>query len=219
MRAAITIILSFLLNFVSGQDLVDRLVYKSLCDCMPHILEISKDSETMIECMVKSIGKDSIELQNELEKKYGVQAEEMFFQLGQQYFTSNSVELIDSCDTYFHIMDTMRLLNFQAYNKDSLIDVLNKFNKTDDYYKDTSFYYHRGICYFSLGEYANALSDLSLSSDNAKNITKMSIIALATEFNKEYDRAISMYNNLFLLTNINEYKIFAAIAKRKKNRL
>ena len=214
-----TLVLIFSANLLAGQDIVYKLVSKATCDCMPHVLEVSTGSEDISDCFMRSIGKDSIALQTELEKRYGAQAEEKFYQIGQEYFNSHAVALVDSCDAYFHIMDTIRLRNVRALNKDSLQEVLNKFNSNQDYIKDTNFYYNRGLCYFSLGDYPNALKDFKLSSGNARNINKMNFVALSAEFANEFDEAIAMYNKLATLTKAKEYKIFAAIAKRKKNRL
>jgi len=209
----------FLSMAVKSQDIISRMVSKSICDCIPEIVEASELVDNTAECFTRAIGKDSTLLLQELTKKYGKQAEEKFYELGYKYYTENSINLVYTCDAYFHYFDTIRLQPIKALNKDSLRKALAGFQSTDKSFRDSLYFFNRGLCSLFLSDYGGALADFKLGKDSYSNIMRLNFMAFANEMSGKYEEAIKLYDQLALLTKKNEFKIFSALAIRKKGQL
>ena len=84
----------------------------------------------------------------------------------------------------------------------------------------TDSFTQRGVSYFLVSDLDNAIRDFEAAIRLDQNaFQSIYFKAWALELKKEYDGAFLLYTKLALITNKNDFNIFAAIAKRKKNGL
>jgi tetratricopeptide (TPR) repeat protein len=194
---------------------------KASCDCISKILDTqTQDANTFNTCFLKSVGKDTLLIKNECKKLYGDTTAEASYKFGNDFFKRNSVNLIYTCDTYFKLLDSTRYEQINSLNKDSIRISIASLNMTNPNTWDKDFLVKRGLFYFALADYLNAEKDFDSSLTIDPN-TMQSIYfkAWIYEIKKDYDTAIKLYSDLATLTKLNDFNIFAAIAKRKKNSL
>ncbi len=194
---------------------------KATCDCITKILDTEKkDDNAFNTCFIKSIGKDTVLIKRECQKIYGDTTAETSYKFGNDFFKRNSVNLIYTCDTYFKLLDSTRYEQINSLNKDSIQSSITSLNMTNPDTWDKDFLVKRGLFYFALADYVNAQKDFDSSLTLDPN-TLQSIYfkAWIFEIKKDYDNAIKLYSDLAILTKVNDFNIFAAIAKRKKNSL
>jgi tetratricopeptide (TPR) repeat protein len=103
---------------------------------------------------------------------------------------------------------------------DSVKNIILTLNKTDPKTWDKDFFTQRGVMYFQVSDFDNALKDF----DNAIKLDQYALQSIyfkawTFEVKKNYDEAILLYTNLARLTKKNDFNIFAAIAQQKKNGL
>jgi tetratricopeptide (TPR) repeat protein len=204
-----------------GQTSVDRIMEKATCDCITKILDTEKKDENAFNtCFIKSIGKDTILIKKECQKLYGDTTAATSYKFGNDFFKRNSVNLIYTCDTYFKLLDSTRYEQINSLNKDSIQSSITSLNMTNPNTWDKDFLVKRGLFYFALADYPNAQKDFDSSLVKDPN-TLQSIYfkAWIFEIKKDYDSAIKLYSDLAVLTKMNDFNIFAAIATRKKNSL
>ena len=206
---------------VWGQSAVDRIMEKATCDCITKILDTEKkDDNAFNTCFIKSVGKDTVLIKRECQKIYGDTTAATSYKFGNDFFKRNSVKLIYTCDTYFKLLDSTRYEQINSLNKDSIQTSITSLNMTDPSTWDKDFLVKRGLFYFALADYTNAQKDFDSSLVKDPN-TLQSIYfkAWIFEIKKDYDGAIKLYSDLAVLTKMNDFNIFAAIATRKKNSL
>lgn len=142
------------------------------------------------------------------------------YKFGQDLYGRISVSMIYSCDPYYRLMDTLRYSALHGLNMDSVKNIILTLNKTDPKTWDKDFFTQRGVMYFQVSDFDNALKDF----DNAIKLDQYALQSIyfkawTFEVKKNYDEAILLYTNLARLTKKNDFNIFAAIAQQKKNGL
>jgi tetratricopeptide (TPR) repeat protein len=221
MRAFIFLNLFFLSVSVLGQTSVDQIMAKATCDCITIMLNPNdKDNEAFNKCFCNSIGKDTALLKKECKLIYGDTTSESLYKFGNDFFKRNSVNLVYTCDAYYKIIDSTRDSQINSLNKDSLRSSLESLNQTDPKTWDKDFLVKRGLFYFALADYDNSIKDLDASLNIDPNtIQSLFFKAWIFEIQKNFEGAIKLYSDLGEITKTNDFNIFAAMAKRKKNSL
>jgi len=203
-----------------GQSTIDNIVSKATCSCIANFLNPETDTTSFYKCFIANIGKDTILIKRECIKIYGDSTNKSFHRLASDFFDRNSETLIFTCDAFFKLIDSTRYSQISGLSKDELSSTLESLNKTDTGKQDISFHIKRGMTYFGLQNYDSSVADFDIALSINSNINELLFFkAWAFENQKKYDEAIKLYTDLASLTKNNEYKIFAAIAKRKKNNL
>lgn len=191
-----------------------------MCDCFSNLLSQTAPKNTFNDCFLNSVGKDTILLKKECQKIYGDSTGESFYKMGTEFFKRNSVKLIYTCDNYFKILDSTRYDQINSLNKDSIRYALTIMNDTDSATWNKDFLVGRGLYYFAVEDYNNALKDFDASLlIDPSTVQSLFFKAWVFEIKKNYDGAIELYSQLALITKNNDFNIYAAIAKRKKNSL
>ena len=194
---------------------------KATCDCITKILDTEKKNDNAFNtCFIKSIGKDTVLIKRECQKIYGDTTAATSYKFGNDFFKRNSVNLIYTCDTYFKLLDSTRFEQINSLNKDSIQASITSLNMTNPSTWDKDLLVKRGLFYFALADYSNAQKDFDSSLVKDPNILQSIYFkAWIFEIKKDYDGAIKLYSDLAVLTKMNDFNIFAAIATRKKNSL
>jgi len=204
---------------IFGQSPVDKIMSKATCDCISSLLNpAGQDKKAFNECFLNAVGINKGLLTKECLALYGDTTNEAFYKFGDDFFNRNSVNLIYSCDAYYEILDSARYLQINSLNKDSIHALIKSLNITEPQTWDKAFLLRRGLFYFAVNDYNNAMNDLNASLALDPTITQSIFFkAWIFEIGKNYDEAIKLYNDLAVLTKEKNYNILAAIANRKKS--
>ena len=221
MRLSILLTSFLFATAVWGQTSVDRIMEKATCDCITHLLDTEKNEENAFnKCFIKSVGRDTILIKNECQKLYGDTSAATSYKFGNDFFKRNSVNLIYTCEAYFKLLDSTRYEQINLLNKDSIQSSITSLNMTNSNTWDKGFLVKRGLFYFALADYVNAQKDFdSALTLDPNSLQSIYFKAWIFEIRKGYDNAIKLYSSLATVTKMNDFNIFAAIAKRKKSSL
>jgi tetratricopeptide (TPR) repeat protein len=199
-----------------GQDILDKYVSTAFCNCLSQTKKPTE--ENLSNCFQEAMKKHSDLLLKECMTKYKDTSYETGYKFGQELYARVSVSLIFTCKPYYKLIDTIRYSYLQGLNKDSVRTVILAMNKTDQKNWGKDFFTQRGVLYFQTNDLDSALKDF----DSAIKLDQLALQSIyfkawTLEINKNYDEAILLYSNLATMTKKNDFNIFAAIAKRKKN--
>ena len=215
MKKTCYLIILFFNSLVAfGQDTIDIHTNQKICDCIHSLKNPTEESSAA--CFSDLILKDSVFLTivSKLEDK----SEQAGNELGRRLFENVSLELIGSCNDWYILMENLRVSDFKTLNVDSIKKEIVKIDSVDISKRTSNFYTFRGVMYFQTSELNKAIADFDMALNLNKNeIQSIFFKAWSLEIKGEYDNAILLYNQLVLLTNNPQFKIFEAIAKRKKH--
>jgi tetratricopeptide (TPR) repeat protein len=218
MRTFTSLFFLFIFTASFGQSTLDKKYSNDVCACLDSLKGHTLNEQNFTDCFQTAMQQNSVLILEEVKKKYGDTSEANGYKFGQELWNRVSVSLIYTCNTYYNLMDTLRYSALKGLNKDTIKATITTLNKTDLKKWNKDFYTERGVMYFQLADFDNALQDF----DNAIKLDTNSLQSIyfkawLLEIRRKYDEAINLYDRLFLLTRRNDFKIFAAIAGRKKN--
>jgi tetratricopeptide (TPR) repeat protein len=191
---------------------------RATCNCISKLFENgTEDRSSFNTCFFKSLGKDTLLVNNECRRLYGDTTAGASYKFGKEFFQRNSVRLVYTCDTYFKMMDTIRYAEINSLKKDTLRAMIATMDVMDSTRWDNNFFATRGMFHFALADYAKAEKDLDASlALDSNTVQGIYFKAWLLEIKGDYDGAKKLYSDLASLTKTNEFNIFAAIADRKK---
>jgi len=201
-----------------GQSVLDKNVSSDICKCISESKKfIEKD---FFNCFQKAMVKNSDLILKECKQLYNDTSYQTGYKFGQELYGRISVSMIYNCKPYYKLMDTLRSSALQGLDKSSVKASIIDMSKKDIKLWNADFFTQRGVMYFQIADLDNALKDF----DNAIKLDQYSLQSIyfkawSLEIKKNYDEAYILYSNLAKLTNKNEFNIFAAIVKQKKNGL
>jgi tetratricopeptide (TPR) repeat protein len=198
-----------------GQTPLDTKISSDACNCMTSTKNLNE--ENFLTCLQDAMKKNGELILKECMALYKDTSEQAGYKLGLELYERISVSMIYSCKTYYTLMDTLRYSALVGLDKDSIRHSIINMSNSDKKNWNTDFYTQRGVLYFQIADFNNALKDF----DNAIALDKYSLQSIyfkawVLEINKKYDEAFLLYSDLALLTKKNDFNIFAAIAKQKK---
>ena len=170
-----------------------------------------------LNCFQKATEKNSELILKECKALYNDTSYQTGYKFGQDLYGRISVSMIYSCKPYFDFMDTLRYSALKRLDKDTVTAAINNISKSDNKTWNADIFTQRGVMYFQIADYDNALKDF----DSAIKLDQYALQSIyfkawTLEIKKNYDEAYLLYSNLATLTKKNDFNIFAAIAKQKK---
>ncbi len=219
MRTQILIILLFFSGAASAQDSLKTIISNDVCNCIDHLKKITEDS--LSSCFQNAIQKSKEAFivpgkSNYTDSSYYKASEK----LRQEIFESVFLQMVQTCTSYFVFMDTLRHAQLKEFDKDSLKREINKISESDPKKWKKDFYTERGIMYFEMADMENALADFNNAIKSDPNAQESIYFkAWIFELKGNYEDSYKLYNQLAVLTNKSQYKIMAAVVKRKKDGL
>lgn len=186
----------------------------SICSCLsdlknPGYIEHMKCVDYAVEENEILIAKAAAEL-SDTSKDGG-------YKFGRALYDKIGVTMVFSCVAYFRVMENLRNESINILNQDSLSQTLNTINKIPPQKREKDFNIQKGLLHFQLRQLDSAVLCFDDAIKKAPNsIQAIFFKAWALEILQEYDAAITLYNKLSTLSSKNEFKIFAAMARRKK---
>ncbi len=218
MRTLILIISVLITPNSFGQDTLEKIVSSDICNCISQTKNLVE--EDFLSCFQKAIEKNSDLILKECKALYNDTSDQTGNKFGKELYSRISVSMIYSCKPYYNLMDTLRYSALQGLDKDSINAAISNMSKSDTKTWSSDFFTQRGVLYFQISDLVNALKDF----DNAIKLDQYALQSIyfkawSLEINKNYDEAQFLYSNLATLTKKNDFNIFAAIVKKKKNSL
>ena len=201
-----------------GQDTLDKIVSSDICNCISQTKNFTE--ENFLICFEKAMEENSDLILKECKALYNDTSYQTGYKFGQEVYGRISVSMIYRCKPYYNFMDTLRYSALQGLNKDSVSASIIDMNKKDTKSWDKDFFTQRGVMYFQMSDLENALQDFN----NAIKLDQYALQSIyfkawTLELKKNYDEAFLLYSTLATLTKKNDFNIFAAIVKQKKNGL
>jgi tetratricopeptide (TPR) repeat protein len=217
--ATFVLTFSLLLTFSTlGQSLLESKFNNSACNCISKLKSATKENYTG--CFAQAINSNHKLIYAQSWKLYKDTSYQSLFKVGKELYDKESIKMIYSCRSYFLLMDTLRFSDKLNENKHSIKKEIAKLNKLDNTKWTKEFFSRRGILYFQLAILDSALIDFNKALELDKGLLEIQYFkAWTLELQKKYDEAIEIYRRLFSILKRDEFKIFEAIAIRKKNGL
>lgn len=218
MRVLLFITTILISSVAFGQDTIEVKISSDVCSCMTRIKDLSKDN--FADCFQEGIEKNSPLLLKQYETLDKDTSEEAASISGRELYNRLSVNMIFSCPVYYKIIDSLRYTSLSNISKDSVKNQIVSMGKDDSETRDRDFFTRRGVMNFQIANLDSAIADF----ENAIKLDpyafqSMFFKAWVLELKKNYDEAISLYTQLATLTQKNDFKIFVAIAQKKKKGL
>jgi len=142
------------------------------------------------------------------------------YKIGQELYGRISISMIYSCKAYFNMMDTFRNSALRILNKDSISAAISHLNKSAPKIFSDDYFTQRGMMYFQIGNLDDALKDFDRALQlNQYASQSIYFKAWTLEIMKNYEEAYLLYSRVAKLTGKSQFKIFAALADKKKNGL
>lgn len=219
MKLIFTLTLLCALTTAHAQDTeLEKIYSKESCECVTQKgKENNLTQETLTECMTSVLAKNSKLVEQESMRQYGDTSYFSGYLLGAELNKKVMVSMVNDCDTYFHLFDTLRYVEIKMMNKDSVQNRLIALNQIPT--SDTTSIKHlidRARTAFYLQKYTMALVDIhDVLQRDSSNVSAITIKAWIYELNKEYDAALVWYDKVISKTNSLGLKIIYEIVKRK----
>jgi tetratricopeptide (TPR) repeat protein len=202
----------------SGQSLLETKFNQSACNCIDKLN--STTAANYSNCIGQALESNHKLVYAQCWKVYNDTSTQSIFKIGKELYDKGSISMIYSCRSYFLLMDTLRYSKKLKQDKNSVRQEIGVLNGIDKSKWTKQFYSRRGILYFEIKILDSALLDFNKALELDKELVEIQYFkAWTLELQKNYNDAIAIYKHIFSITNRNEFKIFEAIATRKKNGL
>lgn len=199
-------------------DTLVKQVAAASCDCFGdsrNTKDLSEDAFT--ECIAFPLMENNELVMQECLRIYGDTTEETLYKFGKAVFNKIKITLVDECDDYFILMDSLRYSALTNLNEDSLQRELKWFNSKSKAPDSSTFFTDRGILKLQLRDTSGAYYDLEravrLKEDN---IPARLFRGWALEMKKQYDKAANDFQYVADNTGDANYALLVAIVKRKR---
>lgn len=213
--AALVLLLSF--NAI-GQTQIDKKYTKNLCDCLDQMKSttgVTKDG--FVGCFQNALLPLKEEIMAEVSKLYNDTSYESGYKYGKQLAERAAVNLVMECRTYYEITDSMRYISYTSQNPDSVRAQIKEMEEVPEVLWDDEYYNERAELYFTVKMYDKALGDVNkVLETSPDDFTSLFLKGWIHEEKGEYDEAIKNYTLTAEKTGMNNFLVFAAVAKRKK---
>ncbi len=219
MKLSLIVLFSFLTFSALAQTELEKKYAVSVCECLS---QKGKDNElsknNFVECFKSSLAPYQELIKTESLRLYGDTSYLSGYRLGGELSKNTMVSLVNDCDTYFHLVDTVRYSPYNEMNKDSLQKSFTEMNQLEQ--KDVEFLVNRAHAAFILKKYEMALVDIQdILAQDSLNVRSIAIKAWIYELNKEYAASYKLYTQVAEITKNVSFKIFAELVKRKEREL
>lgn len=219
MKLSLIVLFSILTFSSLAQTELEKKYGVSVCECLSQKgvdNELSKNN--FVECFKSSLAPYQELIKTESLRLYGDTSYLSGYRLGGELSKNTMVSLVNDCDTYFHLVDTLRYSPYNEMNKDSLQKSFAEMNQLEQ--KDVEFLVDRAHAAFILKKYEMALVDIQdILAQDSLNVRSIAIKAWIYELNKEYAASYKLYTQVAEITKNVSFKIFAELVKRKEREL
>jgi tetratricopeptide (TPR) repeat protein len=216
------IVFTFLIFFLSyssfAQTELEKNYASDVCKCLTEKAtnkDLTKDN--FILCFKSALAPQEELIKVEALRLYGDTSYLSGYKLGEELSKKTMVSLVNDCDTYFHLVDTLRYSNYNQMDKDSLQKSFSEMNQSAETPNDKNFLLNRANAAFILKKYPLALVDIhDVLSEDSLNVRAMIIKAWIYEINGEFAAAKTWFEKAAKITKNVSINIMVEVVKRKE---
>lgn len=218
MRALIFIILIFNSTFSFGQSEFEKLYSNQACACIESKHFTIYTVENFVTCFQEVLQNDSAQVIQEYKRIYGDTTFSEGRHFGHDLVARVQISLIGECKAYAVFVDSMRYNSIGNLNQDSLKVLLKNLDTVASMRRNKEFYNQKALLFFQSSMFDSALTNankvLQIDSTNAQ---AMYFKGWVDEIKGNYNEAVVLYDKVAASTKQENFLIFSALAKRKKN--
>lgn len=218
MRSLIFIVLFFITHLSFGQSEFEKKYSSEVCSCMDSTQYTAYNTDNFLICFQTVFENNSAQVVHEYERIYGDTLFSEGRHFGNDLYKKIRISMISECKSYAIFVDSLRYNKARNLNQDSLKLELKKLDTIAYSKQDVSYYNRKSILFFQLRLYDSTLnnSNKALKQDS-NNVQAMYFKGWVNEIQGNYDEAIILFDKVALITKDDDFLIFSALAKRKKN--
>ena len=206
--------------FLMAQSAITKVFATGVCHCFDSLNRKAPSIENVSTCFSSGLEKNDTLIYHEVIRVYGDVQTAHINKFEEDLEETTHLFMIDSCTTYFKLIDSLRFVQLNNLNKDSLRGLLRKAGNIEESKKTKGYREYIGQLYFQLGIFDTAETiEENLLRGDSLNIRSLHIMGLINEIKGNYRDAALLYDRLAALTNKNNYLTFSAIARRKEREL
>ena len=190
---------------------------QDVCICIDnYVAEGTVNKDNFLKCFEDALTLNKDSINSRVYAEYGDTSYISGYEFGQSFSRNAMVKLIQTCDSYFYLMDSLRDSSLKELDQDSLKRELMEMNKVDHIEKGVDYYAKRGLLYFQMKNYKDAITDLDMAITLSEEpIVSNFVKPWALEKLGNYEQAMELYMEFAVSTGNQNFMIFAAIAERK----
>ena len=214
----LTIILPLLSFTVNGQE-INQKIGDDICNC----LEIkskgnSITQKTITNCFSNSLENYQAKLSNRIDLNSTISVEDQAYNAGQEIYEEIQPILVKNCDIFYDFFSNLREESYKSMKLSANKSQIDSLSLLIDNNPTTSLIWQRGIKHFALNDFDNAKKDfLKCTSIDSNYIQANFLLGWLYERAKNYDKAIELYELVFVSSKKKEITIFIELAKRKRD--
>ncbi|MFY0630521.1 MAG: tetratricopeptide repeat protein [Flavobacteriaceae bacterium] len=213
MRKILALIFLIATTLSYSQEFKERFS-QDVCKCFTEKKEIERN--TLESCYTKYLVNYQSDFNKLIDKDSKLSEYEQGVIHARKLFEDMQSGLIQNCDAYYEFFNSLReksILEMRKNYPDSKLDSLNKEISVN---KTAELLWERGNAHFTRNELSKAKKDYEMCLEiNPNYIQSIYFLGWVYEKQKNYSKAIELYNRLFLVTQNVEFKFIIEIAKRK----
>jgi len=199
-----------------GQTALHKKFSNQTCECLVTVPNCTFDSVSS--CMEKSMNASLSDMQAYVLQSGKGATYKTGKILGEKMTEQAFVNMVETCDVFYHLADTARYEDFKGADADTIKVVLDLLVAAIPKQPSGEYYAKRGTMYMMAFDYAAAASDFGNCYKLDKTLVNyLYLKALAEEALKQYDEATLTYGILIPKSPQPAYKMSLAIVKRKKS--
>ncbi|HEX7756875.1 MAG TPA: tetratricopeptide repeat protein [Niabella sp.] len=200
-----------------SQSQLDSIISANACNCLTRSATV--DEETLATCILNAFKSDSERILKECLITYGDTSEASARKFGLEIYGRLSVSMIRTCDKYAQVIASIRDDSYRNINLDSIKSAYKVLISASPQKPSAETFTVEGIIHFKEGEFTAAISSFNKAIQQDSNaFQSIYFKAWALEKSGKFDEAISLYKQLSILTNRQEFILFATLAERNKKR-
>lgn len=218
MKIAGLLICLFVISKSHSQTTLEKAYAADACNCIDSLkLSADVNQKDFAVCFQTALLKNHQLVLQESQRIYGDTSYESGFKLGTDLTKKTMIEMVGKCESYFHLMDSLRYEEYKTLDRDSLTIVLKEMNQAGVENQNETFLEKRALLSFHLKKYESALIDIeAVLQKNPGNGQAIFLKGWIYEINGDYDAAKIMYDKVADITKNSSFLIFSEVVKRKK---
>lgn len=218
MKIAVLLICLFVISKSYSQTALEIKYAEGACDCIDSLkLNNNLNQENFSSCFQSALLINHDLVLQECQRIYGDTSYESGYKLGTDLTQKTMVEMVGKCESYFHLMDSLRYEDYKNLDHDSLAIVFKEMNQVATENQSETFLEKRALLSFHLKKYQSALADIdAVLQKNPANGQSIFLKGWIYEINGEYDAAKLMYDKVADISKNSSFLIFSEVVKRKK---
>ena len=204
----------------NSQSSVDPDYTKGFCNCLDSLNKTTNTNHSFPDCFGAMLDRNSSAVRSRATKEYGSASQANLEKVMNELEIEVSIDLIDSCTTYFRFIDSLKHQQYKNLNKDSLVNLLKGLSNFDTIKNSKTYYVRAATLCYQLGDYETASKNADrVLSEDSTNVTALFIKAFAYDTRGNYQNALTLYDKVARLSHQSSFYIYSALARRKKNGL